>query len=36
MKYGDDNLEQHIQWNLSVTTTSVVKLITCDLSSNVF
>ena len=26
----------NIQWNLSVTTTSVMKLITCDLSSNVF
>ena len=25
-----------IQWNLSVTTTSLMKLITCDLFSNVF
>ena len=25
-----------IQWNLSVTTTSVIKFITCDLFSNVF
>ena len=26
----------HIQWNLSVTTTYVIKFITCDLFSNVF
>ena len=25
-----------IQWNLSVKTTSIIKFITCDLSSNVF
>ena len=25
-----------IQWNLSVTTTSIIKFITCDLFSNVF
>ena len=25
-----------LQWNLSVTTTSLIKLITCDLFSNVF
>ena len=25
-----------VQWNLSVTTTSVIKCITCDLFSNVF
>ena len=30
-------LEQvNIQWNLSVTTTSKINLITCDLFSNVF
>ena len=28
--------EMHIQWNLSVTTTSVIKFITCDLFRNVF
>ena len=27
---------QYIQWNLSVTTTSIIKFITCDLFSNVF
>ena len=27
---------QLIQWNLSVTTTSIIKLVTCDLFSNVF
>ena len=26
----------HLQWNLSVTTTSIIKFITCDLYSNVF
>ena len=26
----------HIQWNLSVTTTSTIKIIACDLFSNVF
>ena len=26
----------NIQWNLSVTTTSIIKLITCDLFNNVF
>ena len=25
-----------LQWNLSVTTTSLIKFITCDLFSNVF
>ena len=25
-----------VQWNLSVTTTSIIKFITCDLFSNVF
>ena len=25
-----------LQWNLSVTTTSIIKFITCDLPSNVF
>ena len=25
-----------VQWNLSVTTTSIIKYITCDLFSNVF
>ena len=25
-----------LQWNLSVTTTSIMKFITCDLLSNVF
>ena len=25
-----------VQWNLSVTTTSMIKFITCDLFSNVF
>ena len=29
-------LETLIQWNLSVTTTSMIKFITCDLFSNVF
>ena len=25
-----------VQWNLSVTTTSIIRFITCDLFSNVF
>ena len=28
--------DENIQWNLPVTTTSMIKFITCDLSSNVF
>ena len=31
--FADDTV---VQWNLSVTTTSIIKLITCDLFSNVF
>ena len=27
---------RYIQWNLSVTTTSMIKFITCDLFSNAF
>ena len=27
---------KYVQWNLSVTTTSLTKFITCDLFSNVF
>ena len=26
----------HLQWNLSITTTSIMKFIPCDLFSNVF
>ena len=34
---GKDSIARFfIQWNLSVTTTSVIKLITCDLFSYVF
>ena len=33
---GDARLYSQIQWNLSVTTTSIMKLIACDLFSNVF
>ena len=29
-------LHSVVQWNLSVTTTSLIKFITCDLFSNVF
>ena len=28
--------QTNVQWNLSVTTTSIIKFITCDLFSNVF
>ena len=39
--YGEDMVLSKyrrvmIQWNLSVTTTSMIKFITCDLFSNVF
>ena len=30
------NHVHYIQWNLSVTTTSIIKSVTCDLFSNVF
>ena len=30
------SLKHYVQWNLSVTTTSMIKFITCDLFSNVF
>ena len=32
----DDVGKSMIQWNLSITTTSKIKFITCDLFSNVF
>ena len=32
--FGGFHIE--IKWNLSVTTTSIIKYITCDLFSNVF
>ena len=36
MKEAHDNPKDLIQWNLSVTTTSIIKFITCDLFSSVF
>ena len=32
----EDGPKPPIQWKLSVTTTSIIKFITCDLFSNVF
>ena len=36
VKVCHQSIEKQIQWNLSVTTTSIIKFITCDLFSNVF
>ena len=37
LRYRSSNLKQeYVQWNLSVTTTSIIKVIACDLVSNVF
>ena len=34
--YQNGTTDMEIQWNLSVTTTFMIKFITCDLFSNVF
>ena len=31
-----ETIYENVQWNLSVTTTSIIKIIACDLFSNVF